>query len=64
MSKNCIWAVKDRTLPLGCSIVLNYKLEIVGDEYVISIHNKDKFYVNLLFDRSIHRPTCTHMGYI
>ena len=23
----------------------------------------DEFYVNLLFDRSIHRPMWTHMGY-
>ena len=40
----------------------NYQLQIVGDEFVISIGHDDKFYVNLLFDRSIYRPMCTHMG--
>ena len=35
---------------------------IVGDEFVTSIGHEDKFYVNLLFDRSIYRPMCTHMG--
>ena len=27
-----------------------------------SIGLSDEFYVNLLFDRSIYRPMCTHMG--
>ena len=27
-----------------------------------SIDHYDNFYVNLLFDRSIYRPMCTHMG--
>ena len=43
--------------------MLNYQLEIVGDEFVTSIGHSDEFYVNLLFDRSIYRPMCTHMGY-
>ena len=37
-------------------------LEIVGEEFVTSIHHYNEFYVNLLFDRSIYRPMCTHMG--
>ena len=28
-----------------------------------SIGNSDEFKVNLLFDRYIYRPTCTHVGY-
>ena len=43
--------------------MLNYQLEIVGYEFVTSIGHSDEFYVNLLFDRSIYRPMCTHMGY-
>ena len=39
------------------------QLEIVGEEFVTSIGDSDEFYVNLLFDRSIHRPMCTHMGH-
>ena len=35
----------------------------VGEESVTSIHLCDEFYANLLFDRSIFRPMCTHMGY-
>ena len=42
--------------------MLNYQLEIVGEELVTSIGDSDEFYVNLLFDRSIYRPMCTHMG--
>ena len=42
--------------------MLNYQLEIVGDESVTSIDHYDEFYVNLLFDHSIYRPMCTHMG--
>ena len=40
--------------------MLNYQLQIVGDEFVTSIGDDDEFYVNLLFDRSIYRPMCTH----
>ena len=36
----------------------NYRLDILGDESLY-----DEFYVNLLFDRSVYRPMCTHMGY-
>ena len=43
--------------------MLNYQLEILGEEFVSSIGHSDEFYVNLLFDRSIYRPICTHMGY-
>ena len=28
------------------------------------IGHEDEFYVNLLFDRSIYQPMCTHMGNI
>ena len=42
--------------------MLNYQLQIVGDEFVTSIGHDDKFHENLLFDRSIYRPMCTHMG--
>ena len=37
------------------------RLEIVGDEFLTSIDYYDEFHVNLLFDRSIYRPMCTHM---
>ena len=37
-------------------------LEIVGVESLTSIDFYDKFYVNLLFDHSIYRLMCTHMG--
>ena len=47
---------------LECSVMPNYQLEIVGEEFVTSIGHSDEFYVNLLFDRYIYRPMCTHMG--
>ena len=40
----------------------NSRLKIVEDEFLTSINHNDEFHVNLLFDRSIHRPMCTHMG--
>ena len=41
--------------------MLNFQFEIVlGDEFVTSIDHYDEFHVNLLFDRSIYRPMCTH----
>ena len=40
----------------------NCQLEIVGNESLNSIDRFDEFHVNLLFDRSIYRPMCTHMG--
>ena len=67
VDKCCIWSTNDKTilLLLECSVMLslNYQLEIVGEEFATSIDHSDKFYVNLLFDRSIHRPLCKHMGY-
>ena len=39
------------------------RLEIVGDEFLTSIDHYDEFHVNLIFDRPIYRPMCTHMGY-
>ena len=44
--------------------MLNYQLEIVGEEFVTSIGHSDEFYVNLLFNRYVivNRPMCTHMG--
>ena len=63
VDKSCIRSTKDKTILLECSVMLNYQLEIVGDEFVTSIGHSDEFYVNLLFDRSIYRPMCTHMGY-
>ena len=43
--------------------MLNYQLEIVGEEFVTSTGHSDEFYLNLLFDRSTYRPICTHMQY-
>ena len=60
VDKNCIWPIKDKTLLLECSVMLNNQLQIVGDEFETSICHDDEFYVNLLFDRSIYRPMCTH----
>ena len=42
--------------------MLNYQLEIVGEDSVTYFDHDDEFYVNLLFDRSIYRPMCRHMG--
>ena len=41
------------------------QLEIVGDEFLTTINHirYGEFHVNLVFDRSIYRPMCTHMGY-
>ena len=47
---------------LECSVMLNYQLEIVVEEFITSIGHSCEFYENLLFDRSIYRPMCTHMG--
>ena len=41
----------------------NSQLKIVEDKFLTSIDYYDEFHVNLLFDRSIYRPMCTHMGY-
>ena len=61
--KNCTWLAKGKIIPQECSVMLNYQLEIVRDKFVSFIDHCDKFYVNLLFDRSIYRPRCTHTGY-
>ena len=45
-------------------VMTNCQLEIVGNESLNSIDRFDEFHVNLLFDRSIYRPMCTHMGYM
>ena len=42
--------------------MLNYELEIVGDEFVTFIDSCDEFHINLLFDRSVYRLMYTHMG--
>ena len=63
VDKSCIWSTKDKTFLLECSVMLNYQLEIVEEEFVTFIGDPDEFYVNLLFDSSIYRPMCTHMGY-
>ena len=64
VDKSCIRSTKDKTILLECSVMLNYQLEIVGEEFVTSIGHSDEFYVNILFDRYIYRPMCTHMGEI
>ena len=38
------------------------KAKIVGDEFLTAIDFEEEFHVNLLFDRSINAPMCTHMG--
>ena len=40
----------------------NSRFKIVGDEFLTAIDYDDEFHVNLLFDHSIYRPMCTHMG--
>ena len=40
----------------------NSRFKIVGDEFLTAMDYDDEFHVNLLFDRSIYRPMCTHMG--
>ena len=63
VNNNCIRSAKGKTIFLKCSVLLNCLLEIVGDEFVTSIDHFDEFHVNLLFDCSIYRLMCTHMGY-
>ena len=41
----------------------NYQLEIVQEKFVTPIGHSDEFYVNLLFDRYIYRPMCTHITF-
>ena len=61
--KNCIWSAKGKTIFSKCSFLLNYRLEIVGDESVTSIEHNDEFYVNLLFDR-FFIDRCAHIWVI
>ena len=39
----------------------NGRFKIVGDEFLTAIDYDDEFQVNLLFDRFIYRPMCTHI---
>ena len=43
----------------------NSRQKIMEDEFLTSnsIGYYDVFHVNLIFDRSIYRPMCTHMGH-
>ena len=50
-------------MSLGYSVMPNSRFKIVGDKFLTSIDYDDEFHVNLLFDRSIYRPMCIHMGY-
>ena len=49
VDKNCVWSANGETIPLKCSLMLNYQLEIVGDESVTVIDHYDELFVNLLF---------------
>ena len=49
-------------MSLGCSVMPNSRLKIVGDEFLTSFDYDHEFHVNSLFDRSIYRPMCTDMG--
>ena len=44
VDKNCNWSTKDKTILLECSVMLNYQLEIVEEEFVTSIGHSDEFY--------------------
>ena len=46
----------------GCSVMPNSRIKIVGDEFLTAIDYDDEFHVNSLFDRSVYRLMCTHMG--
>ena len=48
---------------LGCSVLPNSRLKIVGDEFLTSIDQHEEFHINLLFDRSIYRLMRTNMGH-
>ena len=43
------------------SCMLNYQLEIVGEEFVNSIGHSDEFRVNLPFDRFIFIVKCAYI---
>ena len=61
-NKNGFWSVQGEAVSWGCSVMPNNRLEIVWVEFMTSIDHIKQFYVNLLFNRSIDRPMCTHMG--
>ena len=61
VDKSCIWWTKDKTILLECSVMLNYQLEIVEEEFVTSIGHSDEFYVNILFDRCIFIDRWAHI---
>ena len=61
-SKRSIKTLYSKTIFLECSVQLNYRLKIVEDEPETYFDHYDESYVNLLFDRSIYQPMCTHMG--
>ena len=42
--------------------MLNHQLETVKVESVTYIDHHDEFHGNVLFDRSIYRLMCAHMG--
>ena len=48
---------------MGRFVMPNSRLEIKEDDFLTSIDHHDKFHENLLFDRSIYRPMCIHMGF-
>ena len=62
MIKDSFWSVQGGVVSLGCSVMRNSRLKIVKSEFLTSFDYYDGFHVNLLFDRSIYRPMCTHMG--
>ena len=51
VDKNCVWSAKGETILLECLVMLDYQLEIVGDEPVTSIDHYDEFYVNLILGK-------------
>ena len=58
--KNCFWPVQGGAVSLGCSVMPNSRLKIVGDEFLIPIDYYGEFHVNLLFDRSFI-DRCAHI---
>ena len=51
---NSFWSVQGGAVPFLCSVMLNRRLEIMGDEFLTFIDHYDEFNaVNSLFARSI-----------
>ena len=53
----CICSVKGKTVPLWCSLMLNYQLKILGDESMTPVDHHDEFTrfyfsIALFIDRS------------